>query len=85
VLRISATAYRTAKLVVHERSRVPRPKLSHWLKVRISAVDDDRLRATASSHNMNVSAFVRTALTERLELESILDRERATNGESATG
>jgi hypothetical protein len=64
---------------------LPPLKLSRWLKVRISAVDDDRLRATASSRNTNVSAFVRTALTERLELESILDREKATNGESATG
>jgi hypothetical protein len=64
---------------------VPRPKLSRWLKLRISVADDDRLRATAASRNTNVSAFVRTALTERLELEAILDREGATNGESATG
>jgi hypothetical protein len=55
--------------------------LSRWLKVRISVADDDRLRATASSRNTNVSAFVRTALTERLELEAILDKEKVTNGD----
>jgi uncharacterized protein (DUF1778 family) len=63
---------------------VPPLKLSRWLKVRISAADDDRLRATASSRNTNVSEFVRTALTERLELESVLDREKALNGDQAS-
>jgi uncharacterized protein (DUF1778 family) len=63
---------------------VPPLKLSRWLKVRISAADDDRLRATAASLNTNVSAFTRRALLERVELEAILDRERVTNGDQAS-
>jgi hypothetical protein len=66
------------------RSPLPRLKMERWLKLRISAVDDDRLRAMASSRNTNVSRFVRTALTERLELEAIFDREKATNGDQAS-
>jgi hypothetical protein len=66
------------------RSTLPRPRLTRWLKVRISVADDDRLRAMASSRNTSLSAFVRTSLAERLELEAILDRERATNGDQAS-
>jgi uncharacterized protein (DUF1778 family) len=64
---------------------LPRSRMGRVLKLRISAEEDDRLRATASSHNTNLSAFVRTALAERLELEAVLDRERVTNGDSAAG
>jgi len=60
------------------------PKLSRLLEVRISAADHDRLNATAASRNTNVSAFVRRALTERLELESVLDRERGAHDEPAS-
>jgi hypothetical protein len=67
------------------RSPLPRLKMERWLKLRISAAEDDRLRATATSRNTNLSAFVRTALAERLDLEAILDREKATNGDSAAG
>jgi hypothetical protein len=58
--------------------------MGRFLKVRISAEEDERLRAMASSRNTNVSKFVRTALTERLELESVFDRERVTNGDQAS-
>jgi predicted HicB family RNase H-like nuclease len=61
---------------------VPPLKLSRVLEVRISAADHDRLRATAASLNLNVSEFVRRSLTERMELESVLDIERVTDDEA---
>jgi hypothetical protein len=58
--------------------------MGRFLKVRISADEHDRLRAMATSRNMNVSKFVRTCLAERLELEAIFDKEKATNGDQAS-